>query len=327
MKKLPNGTKTTLLVVGVFIVGAFVGHFVFPDLTILNAPELRSHGTSPYTYVNPLLECGEVESASVADVKSAEESIRTYIQIQKQAGTLTDTAVYYRDLNNGPWFGINQTQEFSPGSLLKVPLLMSIYKDAEDKPSILSEKIEYAGGGTGAAQDVAVGDPISSGHTYTINELIEHMITHSDNNAALLLYQFVGYEKTAKTYTELGINPPQVDKDYITTVRGYATFFRILFNATYLSAEQSEKALSLLAKAEFTGGLVAGVPSGTPVAHKFGERHYDTDGAIEQLHDCGIIYKPGHPYILCVMTRGRSVEELTPVIAKISSIIYQQVGN
>jgi hypothetical protein len=56
------------------------------------------------------------------------------------------------------------------------------------------------------------------------------------------------------------------------------------------------------------------------VAHKFGER-----GGIEggqQLHDCGIVYSQSGPYVLCIMTRGRSLEELKTVIADLSKIVY-----
>ena len=75
----------------------------------------------------------------------------------------------------------------------------------------------------------------------------------------------------------------------------------------------SEKALGLLQKSEFHKGLVAGVPSGTIVAHKFGERDGLTIGE-KQLHDCGIIYYPGNPYLLCVMTRGDNFDELAGVV-------------
>ena len=153
------------------------------------------------------------------------------------------------------------------------------------------------------------------------------MIKSSDNNATLLLYQFLGFDKTAETYKDLGLNPPQVDTDYQVSARQYATFFRILYNATYLSQSQSEKALSLLAEVDFKDGLVAGVPAGVVVAHKFGERHYDGDVAVEQLHDCGIIYKQKHPYILCVMTRGRSVTELASVISQVSRTVYETIGD
>jgi hypothetical protein len=37
----------------------------------------------------------------------------------------------------------------------------------------------------------------------------------------------------------------------------YASFFRVLFNASYLNRKDSEKALALLTKVAFRDGLIA----------------------------------------------------------------------
>jgi hypothetical protein len=41
-----------------------------------------------------------------------------------------------------------------------------------------------------------------------------------------------------------------------------------------------------------------------------------------QLHDCGIVYAPGKPYLICIMTRGSDFKRLSPVIAQISKQVY-----
>lgn len=90
------------------------------------------------------------------------------------------------------------------------------------------------------------------------------------------------------------------------TVKEYASFFRILFNSSYLSADNSERALNLLAHTEYHDALPS--PQGVVVAHKFGEA--GTENIERQLHDCGIVYLPDHPYLACIMTRGRDAEKL-----------------
>ena len=53
------------------------------------------------------------------------------------------------------------------------------------------------------------------------------------------------------------------------------------------------------------------VPAGTVIAHKFGEWGRERpEGFEQQFHDCGIVYRPGRPYLACVMTRGRSLPTL-----------------
>jgi len=105
------------------------------------------------------------------------------------------------------------------------------------------------------------------------------------------------------------------------TVRNYVSFFRTLFNSSYLSDSGSEKLLKLMTKSEFKKGIVGGVPEGVPVAHKFGERS-SNDTEMKQLHDCGIVYAVNRPYILCVMSRGKTFPALEETIQKISSITY-----
>ncbi|MHB8709527.1 MAG: serine hydrolase, partial [Desulfuromonadales bacterium] len=70
-------------------------------------------------------------------------------------------------------------------------------------------------------------------------------------------------------------------------------------------------------------GLTAGLPKSIEVAHKFGERG-DLAGAM-QLHDCGVIYHPDTPYLLCVMTRGDQHNQMTAAIAETSRMVYDEV--
>jgi len=103
---------------------------------------------------------------------------------------------------------------------------------------------------------------------------------------------------------------------------------RQLYNATYLRPDLSELALSWLAQSTFRDALVAGVPPGTVVAHKFGERvavDPQTGRELAQLHDCGVGYFPENPYVLCVMTRGSELGELMQVVREISQRVYQEV--
>jgi beta-lactamase class A len=87
----------------------------------------------------------------------------------------------------------------------------------------------------------------------------------------------------------------------------------------------SSKALELLTKTVYDKGLRAGVPEDIKIAKKFGERTYWDRDAF-QLHDCGIIYHPSKPYILCVMTKGDSFSQLEKIIQDISSLVYQTVN-
>jgi hypothetical protein len=106
--------------------------------------------------------------------------------------------------------------------------------------------------------------------------------------------------------------------------------FRILYNATYLSRDYSEKALQVLSQSSFTQGIVSGVPSSTVVAHKLGLVGIAPDNVTvteHELHDCGIVYAQ-NPYVLCVMTRGSSsLSTMEGIIGAVSQAAYQHVQN
>jgi hypothetical protein len=119
------------------------------------------------------------------------------------------------------------------------------------------------------------------------------MIIYSDNVSAVLVSKILGEEKVTTIYRDLGLPIPDLDPSvsYRITTKDYASFFRILYNSSYLNRESSEAVLSLLATIDLTEGIKMRVPGGVVIAHKFCERRDIVLGNFE-LHDCGIIYHP-----------------------------------
>ena len=72
---------------------------------------------------------------------------------------------------------------------------------------------------------------------------------------------------------------------------------------------------------------MAGLPKDVTIAHKFGEHVSGSNGVISsvELHDCGIVYAPKKPYLLCVMTRGSDFDKLSGIIKSISNMVYEGV--
>jgi beta-lactamase class A len=127
-----------------------------------------------------------------------------------------------------------------------------------------------------------------------------------------------------RVYKDLGMSSPTDAGNYEIDAVTYSRFFRVLYNSTYLSRTMSEYALELLSRGSFSDGLPAGVPNGVLVAHQFGERTHPATGE-RQLHDCGIVYAPTRPYLLCVMTRGKEFKQLASVISDISREVYREM--
>lgn len=311
-----------ILILSFTIVGYFLGK---NSTKIPLFSEQRHQGS--YQFINPLLECDTASFSANAALDDLRHQVLMTIDELETSKQISFASLYYRDLNNGPWFGINEKELFSPASLVKVPVMMTYFKKAESDPSFLNQTTTIDNQNT-YSQSILPSVTLSPEKTYTYEELIENMIIYSDNQSYETLQKDIDNSLLVHTYSDLGIDISRAYDDpsgNIISVKSYAAFFRILFNASYLNKEYSEKALKILSQVKYTDALVKGIndPNVT-ISHKFGERTYETTGE-RQLHDCGIVYVPNKPYLICIMTRGSDFSKLSNSIAKLSGIVYQSV--
>jgi len=312
----------TLALLAGFSVG-FMLRGLIPEKSKPQVFEIRQGG---WKYINPLLECERGQNVlSDPELRPMREHVEKFIRENVKQRWGDEVSIYFRELNDGLAFSIGKDSQFYPASLLKVPDMISVLKKAETSPQLLTKRIAYNNPDLKSYQNTDVADKLSFGRSYTVEDLLKRTIDYSDNVSSLLLEEAINKIDLRKTYDDLGIPDPYYLNDesgYMLSVELYASFFRVLFNASYLNREMSEKALEYLAKTDYTKGLAAGVPPKIAVAHKFGLRKIN---GIKQLHDCGIVYYPDHPYLLCVMTSGPVPEYLDTTIAEISGFIYEEI--
>ena len=318
---------------GIFVFGILIGllgnEYVLQDTVSReqgddsSSHQVRQNGN--YSFINPLLECEISEGSLNARNENFHDSINTFVEDLKQQKALTNAAVYFRDLNNGPTSGVNSNEEFFPASLLKVPVMMVFYHLAEKDPSILQVQIMFEKKQDfGVTPTIIPKEELVVGQSYTIEELIRRMIVYSDNQSLALLSARVPRAPLNELFQMLGVGEDVImDSEAKLSVKEYAGFFRILFNSSYLEREYSEKALKLLSQTDYNEALVAGVPGNVVTSHKFGEA--GTLSEERQLHDCGIVYYPNHPYLICIMTRGYSPSSLKESIKEISQFTFDRV--
>ncbi|MFP4369274.1 MAG: serine hydrolase [Candidatus Kapaibacterium sp.] len=339
-----NITKRLLLSLISFIAGAAItalAIFAFrgkssADLDISYSETSHPAPGNKNFLVNPLYDCEEYRLLNFREIKTFESDIRNYIKNFEMQDTVFHISVYYRDLNSGYWFGINEKEKFSPSSLMKVPILIAIFKIAETNSAILEKQIKYinsrAGIVLGNHSQNSTETQLVEGESYSVEQLIEYMIVNSDNEATILLYDLLfAYDRDflIQVQEDLGF---QLEKnvsygDNIMSVKSYSSFFRVLYNASYLSPGYSQKALELLASANYPFGIREAVPGDVEVAHKWGINSYfdGEQNIFRQLHHAGIVYMENKPYLLAIMTRGDSREHMNKAIYDISSIIYNSL--
>ena len=307
------------------------GWFIPPPVTVTPPKSLRLGG---YDFINPLLVCNINNSNAYSQNNFLSKEIQSIINSNKSSGNISKASVYFTDLSTGVWANVDGTEQFYPSSLGKIPLMIAYYQLSESDPGVLTQELTYPVGATdlNQMQDIKPPEAIVPGESYTVDDLIGYMIKYSDNNATALLDANINPDTLSRVYGDLGI-PSESDvtlanADFI-TAHQVATMFRVLYNGTYISRDDSEKALQLLSQVSFTQGLVAGVASSTVVSHKLGLVGIAPDNVTteHELHDCGIVYGKD-PYLMCVMTRGTApLPQLESIIAQISKVAYTSVQN
>lgn len=308
-----------------FALGVVVGVLVAVFIPHHNTAECEAQ----YSFLNSSVVCGEeivIEKTSYRDLR---EKVEDLILANKRTGHLKEAAVYFRDLRQGPVFGINETLDFTPASLMKLPIALVYLHAAEMQPELLDAQMQFEGETAVKNQRLKPEESAQPKTPYPIKELLRLMLTFSDNASYEALEAFlektpVRAELRLKALQELGFIDPRNQFVRTVSVRGYAALFTLLYNATYLDAEYSEMVLAWLHNSPFRDGIVEGVPENVPVAHKFGERLHPEDDS-KELHDCGIVYYPQNPYALCVMTYGDDWEAQRTLISTISEMVYKEV--
>jgi beta-lactamase class A len=207
---------------------------------------------------------------------------------------------YFEYLPTGTSIGVNEKDEFHAASLFKVPVIMAYYHLKErthktDDPTITL---------THDMLDSEFGDLWKKGEGYKLSasEAIKLALTESDNTAAKAIVPFVTDQDFNSVYEALDIDLHADQKGAYVSAKSYASILKALYFSSVLTKDSSEEILDLLTKTKFPDKMVAGVPDDIVVSHKIGNFE-DKDGK-EGFRDCGIVYAPRRPYMLCMFSVG-----------------------
>lgn len=311
-----------LLITGVLagLIVVWMSNSSFPRGRITN--DNSKIGDLESLLINPTV-LANIDKHYIINFKSLRDKI---LKIQREYAQRT--FAYFVYLPNAVWTGVGEREMFVAASTVKVPLTMAVLKAEEqgklalgDVYTVTEEELNHGFGAlykNGANQEI------------TIEELIKLMLAESDNTAMEVLldvlknvgiddpladvYQAMGWEYVA----EFGAVPSYRDIN----LKTLSNMFLSLYNATYLSLENSHKVLQYLTESPFASMIPAGVPDDVPVAHKIGVF------APENVYsDCGIVYAPERHYILCAAMEGGSEAQAAKFISAVSKEAYQFVIN
>lgn len=256
---------------------------------------------------------------------------------QEAPGTI---AVALVDLGSGARLGVNDTVAMHAASTMKVPVLIELFRQAENGRFSLADSIpvrnEFRSIADGSTYTLDPGDDSDSsvyalvGQRATIRELARRMIVRSSNLATNLLIDLVTPDSVRRTMTAIGATGMHVLRgvedtpafragmNNTTTADGLARALEAIARCTATGKRSCDEMLEILSAQEFNEIIPAGLPPGTRVAHK--------TGSITGIrHDGAIVFPPSRkPYVLVVLTRG--IQDTTRAAragADISALVWK----
>lgn len=324
IKKITENKKFNFILNVLLLILLIMIIFINQNNESKDVRKITREQSENYVLTNPILDCEDVNQMENPNLSYSD--LRRKISEIKETYNIQEISVYYRDLNNGPWVGIKEEEKFSPASLLKIPVAMAFMKYAEDNPEILNKKVyvEKEDILTNYKQNLKFDGLLEINKEYTLIEVLESMLIKSDNSAVHVISRNIPEKYIDDVFHAIGVPYKDAREEVEISVKDYATFFRVLFNSSYLNRQMSEKLLEILSRTEYKNGLVAGVKDkDITISHKFGERV--TEDSF-QLHDCGIVYYPESPYLVCIMTKGNAFYKQQVAIQMLSEFIYSEVS-
>lgn len=288
----------------------------------LNIFFLFLHNSQPTLYDNsidtpqkyPLLSptiFREDRSNSIINFNPLRQIVKHYVQ-----NKAPNIGVYFEYLPNGVSIGANEQHAYLQASLVKVPMAMAVLKKVETGEASLSDELEILD----QDLDQKFGDLYTKGVGYKISlrEVLFSAIANSDNTAYKMLVR-VTPTGLDEVFDYLDLPKEREGAEPAVTPKNYSSILKSLFYSSYLSSEYSSLLLEMLTRSLHDNQIRAPIPTDVPVAHKFGVRDQE-----QIFSDCGIVYIPLRPYLLCVMGQGDKTE-VTEHMQTISEMVYKYV--
>lgn len=222
-------------------------------------------------------------------------------------------AIGMKHLETGESFFLNGDVPMPTASLIKFPVMIEVYQQAADGEVRLTDFV------TLRDKDKVPGSGIltehfSEGATFPLVDAVRLMIVYSDNTATNLVLDRIGVRATAERMEAWGFPNTKIHAKVFrgsttsvfpertkrfglgsTTVREMITLFERLHEEKLVSPEASRAMLEHLKKCDDKEKFPRFLPSKTVVAHK-------TGSVSDARTDAGILYTPGGPVALCVLT-------------------------
>lgn len=231
----------------------------------------------------------------------------------------TQYSFYFEYLPSGTSIRVGDDNELIAASLIKLPLVMNLYRSAELGKINLDDTVTI----TESELDGGYGDlwKKGAGAQYTLRQLAQMALEQSDNTAAHAIFDHTTnlLNEENQSLAQLDVDENTNNGQAVINAKSYTSVLKSLYFASYNNRDNSNEILSYLTKSAETRRLTKSLPRDIKVAHKNGV--YNQTWAES---DCGIVYVPKRPYAICIMV-GLPEDTANEFMADISRLVYDYI--
>jgi beta-lactamase class A len=251
-------------------------------------------------------------------------------QVQEEVEDYEGIAgVYVRDREGGWSYGLRPDEEFFSASIIKVPVMVAVYRKVDEGEISFSQMVEIQ------ADDWASGAGWlqweQPGTKQTVGDLLYLMMGQSDNAATNALVRLVGGReyvnevtlslgaKNTVLYQKLSSERAAVPSlDNRTTPRDMATMMEKIATGEAASDASCKDMIALMYQNELDWWLDAGLPANVWAANKAGWLY-------EVFNEAGIVEDGDHPYVVAILSKygPQNPDQGRLLIEEISRTVWQ----
>jgi beta-lactamase class A len=270
------------------------------------------------------------------------DSLRARLAARIGATPGAEVGVWFEDLAHRDTLALGAGVSFHAASTMKIPVMIELFRRVDAGKSSFSDEFFLQNAFESIVdRSVYALDPKDDSDSslyalvnqnVSLRELNERMITRSSNLATNALLQLLDPVRVTATARALGARDMQILRgvedgkafekglNNTTTARDLGVLLAAIERGRAASRVQCDSMRGVLLRQEFRDEIPAGLPPGTPVAHK-------TGWITGTLHDAAIVYPKGHaPYVLVVLTRQIPQQrDAQRLIADLSRSVYEYV--
>ncbi len=236
---------------------------------------------------------------------------------------------YTIEKDGGESISYHEHESFQSASLIKIPMIIEGYRQAEKKEIYLNQPLTIPR--FEVTRGSGVLHTLSDKVMLTVEDLLTIMITISDNTATNMMMNMLGFDEINQCIKDLGLENTILQRrmfdfkalkegrDNTISAADTVTCLKAIHTGDFLTKESQEKILFIFEQQQIKDKLPSQMGKGVRVGNKTG----NIRGV---AHDAAIIRTETEMVYAAVLTEDfASEEESRQIISKIGKLIYDEM--